>query len=207
MYQVVIGITFLAGLTLTHIQHPDIVGAWHFNPEVSSPVPPHADDHPASRRDGPSRDGTGTAGMLEGSSERDMRQLRMILRRLEEPPASLTIVRYGDRVILTNGEGRTVTYAADGRNEEHVSGDGEFTSRAQFEGEVLVVEEDFGGGMKLTSRYEPVAGEGAQFLEVTLNATGLPKLRRPGADSADGLDAATSRMSPDGVLRVYERAP
>lgn len=192
MYQCLVGIAcLLASLALVRTQDANIAGDWRLNPEVSSP---------ASRAD----DGQ----WPEGSSALDVRRARAIMGRLKDPPASLTIVRDGVRVILADDEGRTSTYAADGRAETRVSDDGESTSRAQFEGEILVVEEDFGGGVTLTSRYEPVAGEGAQFLEVTLMATGLVRPRRAsGVDLRNEVDAPRSPASPSVVLRVYERAP
>lgn len=126
-----------------------------------------------------------------GPSEDDMRRLRVIMRRVTEPPASLVIVRDAAKVIVTDGDGRTVSYIADGRKEDRLTGDGEFTSRAKFEGQVLVVQEDFGGGVKLTTRLAPIESENRPRLEVTLKAEGLPG-RAPGGPA-------------NGTTRVYER--
>jgi hypothetical protein len=146
------------------------------------------------------RGGSGMPGMgRSGPSEDDMRRVRVIRRRLFEAPAQVVVVRDGDRVSMTDGEGRSVTYKADGRKEDRITGDGEFTSRAHLEGEVLAVEEDFGGGVKLVTRYAPIVSENRQRLEVSLEASGLPK---PPA----GANRPGGRTGPiDSVTRVYER--
>jgi len=138
-------------------------------------------------------------GMAGGPSEDDMRRMRVIGRRLAEAPERLVIVRNGDRVTLTDEDGRSTTYAANNKKEERVTGDGEFTSKSHFEDQVLVVEEDFGGGVKLTTRYAPVTSEGRERLEVTLEPSGLR--RGPRMRERDDAGNGPGR----GVTRVYER--
>ena len=146
----------------------------------------------------------GMPGMGRGGpSEDEMRRMRVIMRRMTEPPASLVIVRDGLKVIVTDGEGRTMSYMTDGRKEERLTGDGEFTSRAKVEGEVLVIDEDFGGGVKLNTRVTPIVSENRQRLEVKLKAVGLPK--RPGGGDPDAPEGGAGRGPLDSVMRVYER--
>lgn len=146
----------------------------------------------------------GMPGMGRGGpSEDEMRRMRVIMRRVTEPPASLVIVRDGLKVVLTDGDGHTVTYLTDGRKEDRLTGDGEFTSRAKFEGDVLVIDEDFGGGVKLNTRVAPIVSENRERLEVKLKAAGLPK--RPGGGGPDAPDGGTGRGPIDSVMRVYER--
>ena len=139
-------------------------------------------------------------GMGRGPSESDMRRLHVIQRRLYETPQTLLIVRDGARVTFTDGEGRTLTLNADGKKQQRVTGDGEFESRAHFEGEVLVLEEDFGGGVKLLTRFAPIVSEEQPRLEVTMKASGGPK--PPDRPQRDG---EASRGPADSVTRVYDR--
>jgi hypothetical protein len=134
-----------------------------------------------------------------------MRRRRVVVSRLTEPPASLVIVRDDVRVSVTDGGGRSVTYTADGRKEPRLTGDGEFTSRATFEGQVLVIEEDFGGGVTLTTRLAPTSVAGRERLEVSLKGNGLPKPPdRGGRPVETGGRPGAPPLSE--VLRVYERA-
>ena len=147
-------------------------------------------------------------GMGGGPSEKDMRRMRVIADRISQPHASLTIVRDGPKVIVTDGDGRSVTYTTDNRKEERLTGDGEFVSRAHFEANTLVIEEDFGGGVKLTTRATPVlTGDHEQF-EVKLQAAGLPKPPRPpggGQHPDDRVESRAPRVAMDSTTRIYER--
>lgn len=148
----------------------------------------------------------GMPGMGKGPSQEDMRRMGVVQRRVTEPPASLVIVRDGARVIVTDGDGRSVAYQTDGRKEDRVTGDGEFSSRARWEGEVLVVEEDFGGGVKLTTRAAPIVSENRERLEMTLKVDGLPKPPSRGGRPPEDEDGRPRRGPIDQVVRVYERA-
>jgi hypothetical protein len=199
-----------------------IVGAWRLEPELSTPVPrPPADGergrgsgggyHGGGGRGGgrpPGGGGKGMPGMGGGPSEKDMRRVRVIMDRLTQPSALLTIVREATKVTVSDGDGRTATYITDGRKEERVTGDGEFVSRSHFEGNTLVIEEDFGGGVKLTTRVTPVLSGDHEQLEVTLQAAGLPKQPGPPGGSrrpADESDPGAWRGPTDTAIRIYER--
>lgn len=208
------GLVTAAGFV--HAQERGITGAWRYNPELSTPLPQAAPDGQRPRGGGPGggrppgggRGGgmPGMPGMGKGPSQDDLRRMGVIRRRVTEPPASLVIVRDGGRVIVTDGDGRSVTYQTDGRKEERVTGDGEFTSRAHWEDEGLVVEEDFGGGVKLTTRAAPIVSEERERLEVTMTAAGLPKPPDRGGRPPEDDERRPRRGPIDHVVRVYERA-
>jgi hypothetical protein len=69
-----------------------------------------------------------------------------------------------------------------------------------------VVEEDFGGGVKLTTRVAPIVSEERQRLEVTLKATGLPKPPLPPGGRDPEQPEGAPRGPLDSATRVYERA-
>jgi hypothetical protein len=197
-------------LAVLTAQDSGIAGAWRLNPELSTPLPPlreGADGRPrgpgySGGPGGGSAGGLGSMipGMGRGPSESDMRRMQVIQRRLFETPQTLLIMRDNVRVTFTDGEGRTLTLIADGKKQQRVTGDGEFESRAHFEGEVLVLEEDFGGGVKLLTRFAHNVSEELSRLEVTIKASGGPK--PPPRPERDG---EALRGPIDGVTRVYER--
>lgn len=211
---VVAGWVTAAGLA--HAQEHGITGAWRYNPELSTPLPPAPPEGQRPRSGGPGGGrppggggggrGGGMPGMGKGPSQDDMRRMGVVRRRMTEPPSSLVIVRDDAKVIVTDGDGRSVVYQTDGRKEERVTGDGEFSSRARLEGEVLVVEEDFGGGVKLTTRATPVWSENRERLEVTVTAAGLPKPPDRGGRPPEDQEGRPRRGPIDHVVRVYERA-
>jgi hypothetical protein len=209
---VVVAILSIAAAATVRAQHGSITGAWTLNRDLSTNVPQGREPGEQRPRGGRSngspggmggamgRGGLGFPGMGGGPSEDDMHRMGVIRRRLTEVPERLTIVRDGDRVTLTDGEGRIVSLKADGKKQERLTGDGEFTSRTRFEGEALVVDEDFGGGVKLTTRIAPVEDASTRQIEVVLKATGLPKGSQmpPRRDSDD--------RPRDSVRRVYDAA-
>lgn len=209
-------------LSTVHAQDGGIVGAWRLIPELSTPAPrpPGQGERPRERGPGGGRPpggghggrggGMGMPGMPGGGgpSEKDMHRLRVIMDRLTQPPASLTIVRDGAKVVVTDADGRSASYTTDGRKEERLTGDGEFVSRSRFEGDTLVIEEDFGGGVKLTTRATPVLSGDHRQLEVTLKAAGLPKRPGPpggGRPPEAGEEGRGPRGPIDSATRVYER--
>ena len=203
-------LVLVTSLAVLSAQDSGIVGAWRLNTELSTPLPPLREG-PDGRPRGPGyggRPGGGAPGGLSsmipgmgrGPSESDMRRMEVIRRRLFENTQILSIVRDGARVTFTDGEGRTLTLVADGKKQQRVTGDGEFESRAHFEGEVLVLEEDFGGGVKLLTRFAPIVSEERSHLEVTMKSSGGPK--PPPQPERDG---EAPRGPIDSVTRVYER--
>ena len=117
-----------------------------------------------------------------------MRQAQVIRRRLSEIPLRLIISRNGDSVTIVDEIGRSQTLKADGKKQDRLTGDGEFTSKARFEGAKLVVEEDF-GGPKLITTFTPTA-----------------RRRRTAASRSDDEGGEHARRRP-GTSRAARRAP
>jgi hypothetical protein len=145
--------------------------------------------------------GLGGFGGGNGPSEDELHKVEVIRRRLGEVPMRLLITRSGDRVTIVDELGRGYTLNADGKKQERVTGDGEFTSKARFEAAKLVVEEDF-GGPKLVTTYTPVL-EGGELLrlEVTVKAENMPGAARERLEARRG---AGGRGGPPEIRRVYD---
>jgi hypothetical protein len=90
-----------------------------------------------------------------------------------------------------------MTLKADGKKQERVTGDGEFTSKTRFDGTKLVIEDDF-GGPKLTTTYTPIL-EGGEILrlQVTLKPDNLPGAGRERLANRGGQGGPTT------ITRVY----
>ena len=130
-------------------------------------------------RVGPGRMGGAAEGGGQGGGS-DRRRMRTLLRRAGDAPTALTIVLDGARVLLTDKQGRTTTLTTDDRKQELVTGDGEIDVRARWDGDQLLVEEDFGSRMKITYRYATIARADARQLQVTVAISGGPSGRRGG---------------------------
>ena len=130
-----------------------------------------------------------------------MHRAQVIRRRLSEIPLRLIISRNGDSVTIVDEIGRSQTLKADGKKQDRLTGDGEFTSKARFEGAKLVVEEDF-GGPKLVTTFSPLL-EGGELprLEVTMKAENMPGAARARLGRRGG---SSERPDPPGIRRVYD---
>ena len=118
-----------------------------------------------------------------GPSDKDMRKFEAVRRRIEEAPQRLVISIAGMRVQLVDELGRATNLVADGKKQDRLTGDGEFTSITKLEGGRLVVEEDF-DGPTVTTTYERLTGVGANRLQVTLQIEGMPDGRGRGDQNA-----------------------
>ncbi len=197
----------------------DIAGAWILNHELTT-VPQRGDtereggEHrgggggggyggPGGGRGG-FGGGMGRGGMGGGMgrpSEEDMRKMQVIRRQLTEVPERLIVVREAQSVSITDGNGRHVSYKLDGKKQDQFTGDGEFTTKSHFEGNRLVVEEDF-GGRKLVVTYAPVLDGDKTRLEVTVKPEGGKNGGGRGGPngSSDDYSASPSRE----FKRVYD---
>lgn len=170
-----------------------VQGDWTLNRELT-PAPPKRDDdvrRPEGRRPpgggggfpgggglpgGGPPGGGGPGGGPRGPSEKEMRKLEAVRRRIEEVPQRLVISIDGTRVQVVDEFGRFTNLVADGKKQDRLTGDGEFKSVTKLEGGRLVVEEDF-GGPKVTTTYERLTGDGQNRLQVTLQIEGMPEGR------------------------------
>ena len=122
------------------------------------------------------RFGGGREGGRRGPSEKEMRKLDAVRRRIEEAPQRLVLVIDGMRVQIVDEFGRATNLVADGKKQDRLTGDGEFKSITKFDGERLVVEEHF-NGPKVTTTYERLISDGQNRLQVTLQVEGMPEGR------------------------------
>lgn len=148
---------------------------------------------------GPGIGGRGSLAGLGGNSPSDeeMRSAEAIRRRLNDIPLQLIISRNGDSVTFVDQIGRSQTIKADGKKQDRVTGDGEFKSKARFDGDRLVIEDDF-GGPKLTTTYRPLLEGEVRRLEVTLKPDNMP-----GAARARLADGAGRGAAPE-ARRIYD---
>jgi hypothetical protein len=153
------------------LKNPPIVGAWKLNKDLT--------DKPAAqggrsgdrggggmpggmgrgggggRGGGMGRGGYGggnSGGGREGDTE-ESKRVRGIVDDLMKPAAGWTIVMDGPAVVFTNADGRTMKFTADGKEEMHVTGDGEIKSKTKFTGDQLTIEAKYQDGPKVTRTF------------------------------------------------------
>lgn len=145
---------------------------------------------------GPPGGGFGGAGGLFGGrggpDVKERRALEAVRSRLEDIPERLVITIDGTRVQIVDAFGRATALLANGKKQERLTGDGEFTSTTKIDRGRLSVEEDF-GRVSVTTTYERVAGESSDRLKVTLTVDGMPT-------SPDARD--TTPAEP--IVRLYD---
>lgn len=180
-----------APLAATTQESATVQGDWTLNRDLT-PAPPKRDDdvkRPEGRRPpggggsggfpggggppGGGFGGGGPAGGRQGPSEKEMRKVEAIRRRVEEVPQRLVISIDGVRVQIADEFGRVTNLVADGKKQDRLTGDGEFKSITKLAGGRLVLVEDF-GGPKVTTTYERLTSDGESRLQVTLQIEGLP---------------------------------
>lgn len=181
-----------APLAATTQENATVQGDWTLNRDLT-PAPPKRDDdvrRPEGRRPpgggggfpgggglpGGGFGGGGLGGGRRGPSEKEMRKLEAVRRRIEEAPQRLVISIDGTRVQIVDELGRATNLVADGKKQDRLTGDGEFKSVTKLEGGRLVVEEDF-DGPKVTTTYERLTSDGQNRLQVTLHIDGMPEGR------------------------------
>lgn len=200
---------------------PEVVGAWRLNRELT--VMPEARE--GQRPEGRPPGGGGRGGGMPGGgmpggrggfggamggpgggrpSEKELHKMEVVRRRMTEIPDRLIITRAGDSVTITDGDGRSATLKTDGKKQDRLTGDGEFTSKTHFDGSRLIVEEDF-DGPKVTTTFTPVLDGGEiPRLEVTVKVDGMKG--GPGGPRGGGGDHgdAGGHSGPPEIKRVYD---
>jgi hypothetical protein len=176
----------------SHAAELTVAGAWTLNRELTQ-LPPEGEarrlpegERGAGRggRVGGGRGGGGRAGGIGGRGlggfggakpdEDNLRRIEAIRRRLTDIPDRLIITRSADGVSITDGFGRSYSLKTDGKKQDRVTGDGEFTSKSRFDSAKLIVEDDF-DGPKVTTTYTPILDGGEiTRLVVTLKAENMP---------------------------------
>jgi hypothetical protein len=158
---------------------PAVAGVWVLNRSLS-PAPegdegdiPRAPEQPLGRgRPSP----WGTSGAAPRINDREVRHARIARDRLTDIVDRFSIAVDGAVLTVVDGIGRVTKLRADGRKQQRITGDGEFTSTTRFDGDRLIVEDDF-GRPKIITTYEPLADGGRRRLQVTVRVEGLTRYR------------------------------
>jgi hypothetical protein len=206
----IVPLIFVLALALTAIPQAaelTIAGAWTLNRDLST-LPDERETPHAPRGGGgrpPGQGGFGGRGNILGRGgnspgDDEMHTSLVIGRRMTVIPLRLIISRNGDSVTLVDEIGRSQTLKADGKKQQRLTGDGEFTSKTRFEGTRLVVEEDFGGPKLITTFTPLLVGGELLRLEVTMKAESMPGAGRARLDRA----GAAERPERPGIRRVYD---
>jgi len=101
-------------------------------------------------------------------------------------------------VTITDGFGRSWTLNSDGKKQERVTGEGEFSSKTHFEGAKLIVEDDF-KGPKVITTFEPTL-EGGEISRLIVTLTVENMQRGGGRGGPEGGE----RHGPPELKRVYD---
>src|SRR5262245_18856678 len=193
---------------------PDIAGAWVLNRDLTV-VPQRGDrERPGGEQRGGGGHGGGRGGLgggfghgggmgggAAGPSDEQIRKMQVVRRHLTEVPDRLIVVRDPKSVSITDGNGLRMNYKVDGKKQDQFTGDGEFTTKSRFDGDRLVVEEDF-GGRKVTVTYTPVLDGDKARLEVTVKAEGGRE--GGGRGGPGGSSGEQPAGSPRELKRVYD---
>lgn len=192
-----------------HAAELTVVGAWTINRNLTQmPLGDARPAPPSERRGGGGGRGGGMPGGRGGfpsfpggtdHKDEEQRKVEVIRRRLTEIPDRLIITTNANNVTITDGLGRSYSLKSDGKKQERVTGDGEFTSKTRFEGASLIVLDDF-GGPQVTTTYTPILDGGEiTRLTVTIKADHLPGAAR------EKLERRVGQSGGDPSARVITR--
>lgn len=165
-----------------------IDGAWVLNAELSDD-PSRARDEARSPAGGAGPDGGPPGGFGGGMRGRggtgsgrmpdreEMRNRRELMELLVQPPPALTITQGVGAVTFAERDGRTTTYATNGKKETHVLGTIQVENRTRWNGRRLVKEISAGGGVKATETYSIDEDDGGRLhVVVTIDSAPMPRL-------------------------------
>jgi hypothetical protein len=173
-----------------------IVGAWKLNKDLTDkPVAEGARGGESGRGPGGMgggiggtgggggrRGGMGGGGGMDGGGMRggrgdpeQMKRMRTLLAELIRPADGWTIVQNGPLVLFTNVDGRTVKYTSDGKEEEHLSGDGVTKSKTRWNGEQLIIESKYQDGPKVTRTYTVSSDLRQLMIHIKIGGGGTPR--------------------------------
>ena len=118
--------------------------------------------------------GGGRAGGRGGDPEQ-LKRMRVLLAELIKPADGWTIVQDGPLVLFTNADGRTQKYTTDGKEEEHLSGDGVIKSKTRWNGEQLIIESKYQDGPKVTRIYTASSDLRQLMIHIKISGGGAPR--------------------------------
>jgi len=110
-----------------------------------------------------------------GGDPEQMKRMRALLAELVKPAAGWTIVQDGPLVLFTNADGRAQKYTADGKEEEHLSGDGVIKSKTRWNGEQLIIEAKYQDGPKVTRTYTVSSDLRQLMIHIKISGGGAPR--------------------------------
>ena len=185
-----------------------VIGAWTLNRQLTQ-MPLERPGPDGGHRGGGGGRGGGMLGGGRGgfpsfpggtdTKEEEQRKTEVIRRRLTEIPDRLIITTTAKEVTITDGLGRSYSLKTDGKKQERVTGDGEFTSKTRFDGTRLVVLDDF-GGPQITTTYTPILDGGEiKRLTVTLKADHLS------GNARNKLERRVGETNSDPSMREFTR--
>jgi hypothetical protein len=167
----------------TFASRPAIAGVWVLNRSLSpalnadQDIPRTPEQSAGRRRSSPWEDGARSGGgAAPRINEKDVRRARVARDRLTDVIDRFSIVIDGTMLSIVDGLGRVTKLRADGKRQERVTGDGEFISTTRFDGDRLIVEDDF-GRPKIITTYEPLIDGSTRRLQVTVRVEGLTRYR------------------------------
>jgi hypothetical protein len=179
-----------------------IVGAWKLNKDLTDkPAAENARGGESGRGSGGmgggtgggtgGRGGTGGGGQRggmggggmggmgggggRGGDPEQMKRTRALLSDLIKPADGWTIVRAGPLVMFTSVDGRVQKFTCDGKEEEHLSGDGVIKSKTRWNGEQLTIEAKYQDGPKVTRTYTVSSDLRQLMIHIKVEGGGLPR--------------------------------
>jgi hypothetical protein len=182
-----------------------IAGAWRLNRELSTKAPqgmPGVGDEsggrgrgfgggppgggmggpPGGGMGGPPGGGMGGppgGGMGAPPSEQEMKRMRDVLREASEAPEQVVIAPSDGIVAITDSNGLVRKFATSYKKEKHQTTVGVVETRTRWQGAVLTIETNPGGGLKVTRSYS-LAPEGRQLVvEVKIENSNFPQKMPP----------------------------
>lgn len=118
--------------------------------------------------------GGGYEGGRGGDPEK-MKRTRALLTDIVKPADGWTIVQDGALVLFTNSDGRTLKYTSDGKEEEHLSGDGVTKSKTRWNGDQLIIESKYQDGPKVTRTFTVSSDLRQLMIHIKVEGGGLPR--------------------------------
>jgi len=195
---VLVGATFIGASALVWAQEKPaatadrktapIVGAWKLNKDLTDkPAAENARGgeggrSPGGMGGGGGRGGSGggMGGMGGGMGGRggdpdEMKRMRALLSDVIKPADGWTIVQDGPLVLFTNTDGRTLKFTTDGKEEEHLTGDGVIKSKTRWNGEQLIIEAKYQDGPKVTRTYTVSSDLRQLMIHIKISGGGAPR--------------------------------
>ena len=117
--------------------------------------------------------GGGDYGGGPGGDKEESAHVKGIIDDIVKPAAGWTIVQDATQLIFTNSDGRTMKFTADGKEEMHVTGDGEIKSKTRWNGDQLIIEAKYQDGPKVTRTFTVSSDLRQLMIHIKIEGTGV----------------------------------